>query len=364
LGYHPAIAQVWLEENLPKIGTSWRSWRRILKCYEHYSKCEDFNVASKFRYTATTLEQLPQWCQDAIRSFCHQKKKEFRNVSTIEKCQYPCIRFCRFLISNGIANFSDLTPDIIRAFSQSDQHSTFKGRSSYFAIIRQFLEYLERIGAVKCPYIHNSLSAGSAPVETVVDVLTTEQIKQVNKYRHTHNKPIELRNYAIVISGLKLGLRASDVVNLELSNIDWKKRQICIIQQKTQAQLTLPMPTDVGNALYLYIKNARPMSSTQHVFIRHKAPFVKLSTKNCVNALVAIIPERRTQKGGGFHVLRRTFATQLLRNNAEIDTIIDSLGHYNKATVMKYLSLDEERMKTCPLSLADTNLSLERGELL
>ena len=364
LGYHPEIAWVWFNENIPTIGVSWRSWRRIIKCYEQYNKWGDFDATNKYRYKSTLLEQLPHWCQEAVRSFCVQKEREFRSTLTVEKYQYPCIRFCRFLSDRNIIGFSELTVDTISAFAQSDYHSTFKGRSSYFTVVRQFLVYLERTGAISNPHLHNSLKTGTAPVETIVDILTDEQIRRIAEYRNSNDKPIELRDCAMVVIGLRLGLRASDVVNLRLSDIDWKQRTISVIQQKTLAQLTLPMPTDVGNALYLYIKNGRPKSNDQHLFIRHKAPYGKLTIKNCTKALLRIIPERRTKKGGGFHVTRRTFATQLLRNNADIDTVIDSLGHHDNTSVMKYLSLDEMKMKTCPLSLADTNLSIERGGLV
>ena len=63
----------------------------------------------------------------------------------------------------------------------------------------------------------------------------------------------------------------------------------------------------------------------------------------------------------GFHVLRRTFATTLLRNNAGIQMVMDSLGHTDNTSVMKYLSFDEKKMRLCPLSLTQYSLLLEGG---
>ena len=60
-------------------------------------------------------------------------------------------------------------------------------------------------------------------------------------------------------------------------------------------------------------------------------------------------------------MLRRTFATTLLRNNAGIQMVMDSLGHTDNTSVMKYLSFDEERMRLCPLSLTQYSLLLEGG---
>ena len=59
--------------------------------------------------------------------------------------------------------------------------------------------------------------------------------------------------------------------------------------------------------------------------------------------------------------MRRTFATNLLRNQAEIDAVMDALGHRDPTSVMKYLLLDEERSKSCALSLANAGISMKGG---
>ena len=58
---------------------------------------------------------------------------------------------------------------------------------------------------------------------------------------------------------------------------------------------------------------------------------------------------------------RRTFATNLLRNHASIDDVMDALGHHDSTSVMKYLMLDDERSQKCALSLGDLGITLERS---
>ena len=62
-----------------------------------------------------------------------------------------------------------------------------------------------------------------------------------------------------------------------------------------------------------------------------------------------------------FHSVRKTFATQLLDGKTKLELISDSLGHSTDSTVHKYLSLDEERMRSCALSLEDTGISYKGG---
>ena len=364
LGYHPEISWIWFAENKANMGISWKHWRRILKSYEEYTTIGNIIPAKKYTYGPSALEMLPEWCRKPIVAFLDRKRREFRNPKTIRTSQYPCIRFCKHLINCNISTFSEVTPAVVSEFCRTDYHATFKGRSSYLNGVRQFLEFLMETGIVPDKSLRACISTGAAPTKKIVDILTDDQIGQINDYRLTRVSPIELRETAMVMVALRMGFRASDVVNLKISDIDWKLRKIDIVQQKTQSHLTLPMPIDVGNSIYTYIKDGRPKSSDSHVFIRHKAPYTQLTIKNCTKALHSIVPERKNIIGGGFHVTRRTFATRLLRNNAQVETVTDTLGHNDNSSVMKYLSLDEERMRTCALSLFDTGLLLQKAGLL
>lgn len=361
LGYHPGIMWAWFSEVRKNLGSSWLHWRRILKSYEEYTVYGDIIPEGKYRYIPTSLELLPDWCRQAVELFLEQKRREFRSPGTIRTYQYPCIRFCRFLLGQGCDSFQLLSPEVIKEFAHQEQHSTFQGRSGYFVVIRKFLQFLGEKGYTVYTALQHCLLSGSAPVEKLVDVLSDGQLKKIDEFRASHREPIELRDTAIVMLGLKMGFRASDVLNLKFRDINWKKREISIIMDKTKTQITLPMPVDVGNAVYAYLCNGRPASNDQHIFIRTKAPYGKLTGKVCTKALYRILPERESVKGGGFHVTRRTFATNLLRNRAGIDTVMDALGHRDPTSVMKYLLLDEERSKSCALSLAAAGILMKGG---
>ena len=167
----------------------------------------------------------------------------------------------------------------------------------------------------------------------------------------------------MVTVSLELGLRASDVTELKFQNIDWKQRKVTLIQRKTGNSLILPLTIASGNAIYRYLQNGCPKTDSPYLFVHHHAPYGKMSTKICNNSLYRILPEGAVLHHEGFHVLRRTFATNLLRKGAEIPRVIDSLGHTDPTTVMQYLSFDEERMRLCPLSLQQCSILLEGGML-
>ena len=361
LGFHPDIMWAWFSEIKKNLGHSWLHWRRVLKTYEDYTLYGDILPDSKYQYEPSSLDLLPDWCSQAINSFLNQKRREFREKGTVRSYRYSCIRFCRFLLEIGHDSFKNLCPTVIKAFARQDEHKTFKGRASTFLIVRGFLRHLYENHYTDAPNLDRCLIAGTAPVEKIVDVLTDDQLKKINYFRKTHSEPIELRDIAIVLLGVRMGLRASDVLNLRFSDIDWIKKEISIIMVKTKTQINLPMPVEVGNAIYTYIRNGRPKTGGDFVFIRSKAPYGKLTGKVCTMALYRLLPERKNVTGGGFHVTRRTFATNLLRNHAGINDVMDALGHRDPTTVMKYLLLDDVRSRKCGLSLKDAGIPMEGG---
>ena len=360
-GFHLDIMWIWFAEINRTMGHSWLHWRRVLKFYEDYTLAGDIHPDGKYKYDPIMFDELPSWCREAISGLLDQKKREFRDDGTIKSYRCSCTRFCRFLIDHGYESFKQLSPTIIKEYSRQDEHATFRGRSGCFVVVRAFLHYLAEKGYTDNHSLDACLMSGTAPQDKIIDVLSEEQLQRINTFRAHHDEPIELRDIAIVLLGVRMGLRAYDILALRFQDIDWKNRQISIVMKKTKTQITLPLPVEVGNAVYSYITSGRPKTGTEYIFIRSKAPYGKLTGKICTKALYRILPERKDVKGGGFHVTRRTFATNLLRNHAGIDNVMDALGHRDPTSVMMYLLLDDERSRKCGLSLDSAGILMEGG---
>ena len=197
--------------------------------------------------------------------------------------------------------------------------------------------------------LSRALPTQSNQQRKIVNVLSDEEIQMIYAFRDNAATPLQLRDSAILMLGLLMGLRRIDVVNLRFSNIDWKAQTISITQQKTYRPLVLPMPISVGNSLYKYIKNGRPRMSDEDdfIFLSMAAPFKKADPSACGIA----VKHALNNTTGSFHILRRTFASRLLAAGTKTDTIKDSLGHSTMDTVNRYLSVDEEMLRSCCLPL-------------
>lgn len=257
--------------------------------------------------------------------------------------------------------FQAITPSLLKEFMVREDHSTTAVRNEYHRMIRKFLIFLFRKGLHPQADLYLSLSVGTVLGEHIVTVLTDNEKDQLKYYKENSATPLALRDAAMLELGLKMGLRSCDIANLRLTNIDWQSRSICLIQEKTNVAIRLPMPNSVGNAIYRYLKSGRPTETKyDHVFLKVRAPYGPVCSAECRHAIRRALPN---MAGAKFHITRRTFATDLLRSGAQAPIIADLLGHSSMASVHKYLSLDEERMRLCSLSLAETGLLMKRRSL-
>lgn len=162
------------------------------------------------------------------------------------------------------------------------------------------------------------------------------------------------RDFAIFMLAVHLGLRIGDILHLQFKNIDWEKSAIQISQIKTDELLSLPMSTEIGWALIDYIKNGRPKTDSSFIFVRHCAPFQAFCSNNNFHyqmrkyaALAGITPP--SPKLYGFHSIRHTFATNLLREGTDLSLISEFLGHNGVSAAQIYLKIDDEHLRICAL---------------
>lgn len=231
LDYHPDIVWIWFSEVKNTLGTSRLHWRRILSFCNEYLLSGDICPDRKYKYIPASYDELPEWCKEAITGLLEQKKREYRETGTLRSYRCSCTSFCLFLIDHGYDSFEQISPEIIKEYSIQDKHSTFKGRTTRFVIVRAFLHYLAEYRYTERHGLDQCLISGSAPVDKIVDVLSDEQVQRIQEYRLIHNTPVELRDIAIVLLELKTGLRACDILSLRFQDIGWKKCQISIIKK-------------------------------------------------------------------------------------------------------------------------------------
>lgn len=154
--------------------------------------------------------------------------------------------------------------------------------------------------------------------------------------------PVGCRDHAILLVLARLGLRAGDIVQLRLSDLNWEQASIRV-SGKSRCQALLPLTQEIGNAIATYIKDFRPRANADTVFVRSRAPYRALGSHAAVSVIVAqamgragvICPSR-----GAAHVLRHSIASSMLRQGASLQEIATILRHRSIATTEIYAKVD------------------------
>lgn len=150
------------------------------------------------------------------------------------------------------------------------------------------------------------------------------------------------RDRAILLLLARLGLRAGDIVQLRLSDLDWKEAGIRV-SGKGRHQTLLPLTQEIGDAIATYIKDARPQTDVDTLFIRSRAPFRALASHCAISVIVAQTMRRAgvtCPSRGAAHVLRHSVASSMLRQGASLQEIAGVLRHRSIATTEIYAKVD------------------------
>jgi site-specific recombinase XerD len=164
------------------------------------------------------------------------------------------------------------------------------------------------------------------------------------------NTAVGRRDYAILLLLARLGMRASEVVLLELKDIDWEKGRLRV-RGKGGSQTQLPLPKEVGDAIVDYLRNGRPRTSIRRVFLCADAPTRGLQHASTLCDIV----RRAVQVAGvdaptlGAHQFRHGLASEMLRRGASLREIGELLGHRSPETTKIYAKVDVEALRTLAL---------------
>ena len=204
---------------------------RIVRDYEHYcARCR--------RYRAETL-----CCQ-------------------IRKVQ----EFLRFTAKRIGPTLKDVDAGHVSEFLNTKSGCAPRSVVHLIAVLRLFFRYLWTT-EILLKDLSLYLPRVRTPQEPhVPNVWSKEQIEAILA-SIDRNAPQGKRDYAMLLLGCRLGLRAKDIRNLRLENVNWPAARIDIVQSKTGVALSLPMSHEVGDAIVDYLRHGRPKTAFREVFM-------------------------------------------------------------------------------------------------
>ena len=148
------------------------------------------------------------------------------------------------------------------------------------------------------------------------------------------------------------GLRPSEIVDLTLDDIIWRKGEIRVVQRKTGQPLSLPLTDQVATALVEYL-HSRPLDLPyRQLFLRIRAPAGLLKPTAVTEAFQHWARlSRLAIPFQGSYCLRHSYAVHLLHLGVSVKTIGDLLGHRVTESTEVYLRLSLEDLRGVALPL-------------
>lgn len=346
------------------------------------SDYSDHRAKELLLLTREVLKELPEVCSEFIRAI------EF-TTQPLTRYAYACDLklFCEYLVAE-IPKFADrqiallepedfekVTPRDLRTYLEylgfyikdGSEHSNAEaGKTRKLATLRSFYEYMfksELIHTdvsrlVEMPKKHEKpiLRMEIDEVTRMLDAVETGEMMTERQKRY--NDSVRARDLAILTLFLGTGIRVSELVGLDLDDLDFALNSF-IVTRKGGNQAMLYFPEEVASVLQAYLAHRREMTPLPG---HENALFLSMQNKRIsVRAVQVMVKKYALQvaplkKRLSPHKLRSTFGTNLYHETGDIYLVADVLGHSDVNTTRRHyaaMSDDRRRMAAKKIKLRE-----------
>jgi len=336
----------------------------VWKVAEMLDECSRAGCITRHRSSTWGYARLSAANEALLQEYERHRLEMGYSVRTLDGERSAIRYFLFYLEGKGIDSVSKVRRCDISKYIPILAERNPAGISDKLTRLRAFFRYLIAEGAID----ENLIFSLKLTTEVRKKVRFGFSSEEANRILNVvdRSSAVGKRDYAILSLARYTGLRAVDVLRLQMTDIDWNNNEIRIVQHKTKRPLILPLENHVGNAIAKYILTARPDSDSTTIFLRTRAPYEALGHGNG-----AAITRRYAKRAGvtwkpdeykGFHSFRRSIGTDMLAANVPLHTISEILGHSRSDSTKPYLSADLKHLRLCALPL--DGFECTKGELL
>ena len=206
------------------------------------------------------------------------------------------------------------------------------------AAIRTFYRHLVERGELEA----NPADLVSSPKKDsyLPKVLKPDEVGELLE-RIPGSTPLDLRDRALLELAYAAGLRAEELVNLDVKNLDADAEEVRV-EGKGGRTRVVPVGEHAWRALERYLARGRTVLSAGE----SEALFLSKTGKRLSTSDVRRRLKLQTRRAGiSPHTLRHSFATHLLEGGADLRTIQELLGHSSISTTQTYTRVESKRLK-------------------
>lgn len=316
-------------------------WRDLIKVFPAGAgtvrTLERYLVARELMVPGTTTPSQPLVLSEQYVN--HLREVRGFSISTVSSHRRTAESFLQHLKEMGTAVGRLGTSQIESYITKAGKRLSRGSLQHDIAALRGFLRFLTAVGRLPAGLAYPIDTPRLYRLEQLPRALPWETVRTLLQSMET-SSPMGLRDYAMFLLMATYGLRASEIVTINLDDIRWRQGILRIHQRKTASPLELPLTNEVLSALARHLKRTRPPAPYRRVFLRMRAPIGVLKPTAVGDAFQALV-----RKSGlsipyqGPHCLRHSFAIYLLKSGTPLKTIGDILGHRTAESTCMYLRL-------------------------
>lgn len=317
----------------------------------------DADGAFRRRVGTAVVHVVPGWMESALQAHT-TFLLEHRGLAarTVRKRVWQLTLMAEFWDQTGLVTLPELHVSHIQQFFLQVGRQTVATRRTYGVTLRSFLRWAYHEGRLPTDLRAAVITGRQMRQAQVRDVLASADVDRVLA-AVDRSRAVGRRDFAVLLLAIRYGMRPSDIRQLGLDDVQWRRGLIAIRQAKTGRPLTLPLLPEIADALAAYLRDGRPTTTAREIFIRHRAPFVPFVPTNNLTAIVRPIFRRtgldQRSGGRGLYVFRHTLASRLLAAECSITSIADVLGHQSTDTTMEYATVNLAALRRVALSEAE-----------
>ena len=270
-------------------------------------------------------------------------------LQTIVKYRRVGVLFlARLRSAPRLDDLADITVADLSAFVLDQSHHLGEGALCNVATgLRSLLRFLHQRGYIPSPMAPAVFGSPGWRRDSLPKALAPEQVATLLG-AVDRTTSAGLRDFAILLLLVRLGLRAGEVAALMLEDVNWRAGEI-FISGKGRHREQLPLPVDVGQALAEYCGRRPRHPRCRSLFLQDRAPHGPMSRV----AITALVYRATTQAGlprVGPHRLRHTVATEMRRAGVTLAEIGQVLRHRDAQTTALYARDDTEALRAIAMS--------------
>jgi site-specific recombinase XerD len=252
----------------------------------------------------------------------------------------------RLRAGRGELKLPALTSEVLLLYVLERGGHNSPGRLQALAsALRSFCRFLQARGYIEQDLTSALPRIASPGRSTLPDYLRPEQLETL--LGSFDPKTLAgRRDYAILLCLARLGLRAGEVAQLRLEQIDWRAGVLRLSAGKGRRERELPLPAEVGRAIAHYLRRRSPQVGSPWLFSGLR------SGGSLTSMAISQVSTRALKRAGvqtarpGAHLLRRTLASHLVQQGVSLKAVADLLGHRSLNTTRIYASVNHAMLLT------------------